>query len=204
MTWTAFQEQYEARGREKAEGYFPFHFEGMTAAELDRARRMLEARGAQGDTTDIDGLRLIGDDQSVARLIAAEPGDTIYGMAFETARRETLFALTGAAAHLAPLLEGTDGGNQDDAALAAQALGRHPLPATLAAPIEGRIADGRHDRALIWLVKAWLSTQGVPIWRSEIFDQQVPFIRAVTQARPGRRAALLADWRAGSAGRLTP
>lgn len=60
VTWTDFCRQFDAAGRDKADGYSPFHFGGSSASELDHARTMLEERSAAGDTVDGDGLRLIG------------------------------------------------------------------------------------------------------------------------------------------------
>ncbi len=120
MTWPAFIAQFHAKGRDKAEGYFPFHFEGMSDDELARARVMMEARGVEGDTTDLDGLRLIGDAATIAKLDAARMADAAHGVAFETARRETLFALTRDADHLAPLLVLLDAPEDRNSAFAAQ------------------------------------------------------------------------------------
>lgn len=203
MTWASFIAQYDATGRQKGEGYFPAHFAGMSAEERDRARDMLEARARTGDTTDIDGLRLIGDDGSVAVLAEMASADASRGVPFETNRRETLFALTRDPRQLEPLLARLDDREDRDAALAAQAIARQPLPASFAGPLAGRIVDGRHEVALIWIVKAWLSAQGVAIWEVPEFDRQVAFIREVTRAAPARRAAILAAWRAAH-GRETP
>ncbi|MFV0624686.1 hypothetical protein ACBY01_11860 [Sphingomonas sp. ac-8] len=196
MTWTAFIVQYDAQGREKAEGYFAFHFAGMDTEEIARARAMMQARGVAGDTTDLDGLRLIGDAGSIVALEAAQPQDKAKGIAFEAARRETLFALTQDPRHLVPLIDRLDVREDRDAALAAQAIARHPLPSFLTPALAARITDGRHEAALSWIVKAWLSARGEAIWQVPVFDANLPFIRSVLSARPAARAALLADWQA--------
>ncbi|KQO12765.1 hypothetical protein [Sphingomonas sp. Leaf242] len=195
MTWTAFSKQYEAKGREKADGYFPFHFEGMDANELTRARALMETRGSAGDTTDLDGLRLIGDAGSIAVLEAAEAQDKRLGIAFECARRETLFALTGNARFLAPLIDRLDTREDRDSAFAAQAIARHQLPPSFATVLAARIADGRHETALLWIIKAWLSAQGEAIWQVPVFDANLSFIRSVIAERPAARRALLETWR---------
>ncbi|WP_314375891.1 hypothetical protein [Sphingomonas paucimobilis] len=194
MTWPVFIAQFHAVGRDKAEGYFPFHFEGMSEDERARARVMMEARGVEGDTTDLDGLRLIGDAASVAKLQAAQAMDRVHGIAFEVARRETLFALTNDADHLAPLLTLLDAPEDRDLAFVAQALARHPLPPSFASYLESRIVDGRHEVALLWIIKAWISAKGEPVWRVPVFDANLPFIRKVIAARPATRAVLLHSW----------
>lgn len=195
MTWPVFIAQFQAKGRDKAEGYFPFHFEGMSDEERARARAMMEARGVEGDTTDLDGLRLIGDASTVAKLEAARTQDGVQGIAFEVARRETLFVLTRDADHLAPLLMLLDAPEDRDSAFAAQALARHPLPSTFAPKLAARMLDGHHEVALLWIVKAWLSARGEDVWQVPVFDAHLPFIRQVMAARPANRAALLDAWR---------
>ncbi|MBN3537430.1 hypothetical protein JYA61_11755 [Sphingomonas pseudosanguinis] len=194
MTWPAFIAQFHAQGRDKAEGYFPFHFEGMSDDDLARARGMMEARGVEGDTTDLDGLRLIGDAATVERLEGAEAKDGVHGIAFEVARRETLFTLTQEADHLSPLLALLDGAEDRDSAFAAQALARHPLPPSFAPSLAARIVDGRHEVALLWIIKAWLSARGEAVWQVPVFDANLPFIRKVMAARPATRNALLDAW----------
>lgn len=194
MTWPAFIAQFHAKGRDKAEGYFPFHFEGMSDDELAHARVMMEARGVEGDTTDLDGLRLIGDAATIAKLDAARVADAAHGVAFEAARRETLFALTHDADHLAPLLVLLDAPEDRNSAVAAQALARHPLPSSFAPLLAARILDGRHEVALLWIVKAWLSARGEPVWQVPVFDANLPFIRQVMAARPADRSTVLDEW----------
>jgi hypothetical protein len=198
MTWTAFIAQFNATGRQKGEGYFPAHFEGMSEQEESRARQMMEERAALGDTTDIDGLRLIGDAGTVERLTAIASEDRRYGVPFAVNRCETLFVLTQDTRHLEPLLAILDDREDRDAAFAAQAIARHPLPTTFAPALAERIRDGRHEISLIWIVKAWLSTQGIAIWQSGMFDAHLRFIQDVTRARPADRGTLLEAWRASS------
>ncbi|WP_375244866.1 hypothetical protein [Sphingomonas parapaucimobilis] len=194
MTWPVFVTQFQATGRDKAEGYFPFHFEGMSEDERTRARSMMEARGVEGDMTDLDGLRLIGDAGSIARLEAAQAVDRVHGIAFEVARRETLFALTQDAEHLAPLLNLLDASEDRDSAFAAQALARYPLPPSFAPSLAARMVDGRHEIALLWIVKAWLSSRGEAAWQVPVFDANLPFIRKVMAARPAVRESLMQAW----------
>jgi len=195
MTWTAFIAQFDATGRQKGEGYFAAHFEGMSGEELSRARQMMEERAGLGDTTDIDGLRLIGDTSTVERLIALASADHRYGVPFAVNRCETLFVLTKDVRHLEPLLAHLNDREDRDAAFAAQAIARHPLPATLAPALAERICDGQHEISLLWIVKAWLSSQGVAIWRPDIFGAHLGFILDMTRARPADRLAMLEAWR---------
>lgn len=200
MTWTAFIAQFDATGRQKGEGYFAAHFEEMSGEELSRARQMMEERAELGNTTDIDGLRLIGDTSTVERLIALASADHRYGVPFAVNRCETLFVLTKDVRHLEPLLAHLDDREDRDAAFAAQAIARHPLPGTLAPALAERICDGQHEISLLWIVKAWLSAQGVAIWQPDIFDTHLGFIRDVTRARPADRLAMLEACRMPSPG----
>lgn len=167
----------------------------MSSEELSRARQMMEERAGLGDTTDIDGLQLIGDVGTVERLIALASADHRYGVPFAVNRCETLFVLTKDVRHLEPLLARLNDREDRDAAFAAQAIARHPLPATLAPALAERICDGQHEISLLWIVKAWLSSQGVAIWRTDIFDAHIGFILDMTRARPADRFAMLEAWR---------
>jgi len=193
MTFAAFQAQFDATGPEKGDGYFPYHFDGMSADERALARGMLEQRALAGDTVDLDGLRLVGDDETAARLEAAAALDRRYGIRWEVARRETLVAIRNDPVPLQPLIERADDRDADVSKAAAQALGRHRLPHSFAAPLADRLVDGRHEQALLWLVKAWLSTMGEEIWQVPVFDANLPFIRAVMAQAPRRRAEMLRD-----------
>jgi hypothetical protein len=180
MTWTAFIAQFHATGRQKGEGYSAAHFEGMSEQEKSRARQMMEERAARGDTTDIDGLRLIGDAGTVERLTTLASEDRRYGVPFAVNRCATLFVLTRDARHLEPLLALLDDGEDRNAALA----------------LAERIRDGRHEVSLIWIVKAWLSAQGIAIWLPDMFDAHLGFIQDVTRTHPVDRGTLLGAWRA--------
>jgi hypothetical protein len=193
VTFATFLRQYEAIPPEKLGGYFPFHFEGLSADERDRARAMLLERALRGDTIDLDGLRLVGDADTVARLVAAESLAATFGPRFDVVRRETLFALTGDAGHLAGLLPWIDGGEVEIRRFAAEALARHALPADLAAPIVARLADGRHEEVAIPLVKAWLATQGQPVIGLAAFQQRLPLVRAIVSATPSARPGIMAE-----------
>jgi hypothetical protein len=193
VTFATFLRQYEAIPPEKLDGYFPFHFEGLSADELDRARAMLLERALRGDTIDQDGLRLVGDADTVARLLAAESLGATFGPRFDVVRRETLFALTGDAGHLAGLLPWIDGGEVEIRRFAAEALARHALPADLAEPIVARLADGRHEEVAIPLVKAWLATQGQPVIGLAAFQQRLPLVRAIVSATPSARPGIMAE-----------
>lgn len=191
MIFPDFLAQYQAQ--EKGQGYFPFHFEGMMEEERACARAMLLERALGGDTVDLDGLRLIGDARTAARLEAAKDLDAAHGYRFAVLRLETLFVLTGDANHMLDLLKWIDGSDADAQELAALALARHPLPSVLARAIVERLADGRHEKIAGSLMDAWLATQGEPIWDMAVFQRHLPLIRRVLNARPAQRPRILAD-----------
>jgi hypothetical protein len=191
VTYATFLRQYEASPPEKLDGYFPFHFDGMSEAERARARAMLLDRALDGDTIDLDGLRLVGDADTVSRLKAAEGLDATYGPQFDVVRRETLFALTQDYRELAGILPWIDSGELEVRRFAAEALSRHALPTALAPAITERLADGRHEEVVIPLVKAWLSTQGEPVLDLATFQQRLPLIRSIVSAQPAMRPELM-------------
>lgn len=191
MTLSQFLQQYGAQGQEKGDGYLARHFEGLSPAELERARDMLLQRAFQRDTVDLDGLRLIGDRRTIESLEAAAGLAATLGSRFDVVRRETLFALTRDAHHLAGLFQLIDEEDVDIARFAADALARHPLPANFAGPIVERLADGQHEASIIPLTKAWMSTQGQPILDSTAFQKHLPQIRAITSAPPAERPRVI-------------
>lgn len=90
-----FMRQYEAQGREKAEGYMPSHFAGMTGAERRRAADLLYDELSHDAGMAADGLVML--DRGVARERltrfvaeqAAEPVPTIgeiYARLYELTR----------------------------------------------------------------------------------------------------------------------
>ena len=175
------------------EGHFPADFEGMSNHERARARDMLLERALAGDTVDLDGLRLIGNAQTAARLEVANDLDAVHGARFGIVRLEVLFVLTGDANHLLELLRWVDGTDADAQEFAALALARHALPSVLAGSIVERLADGRHEAVAGPLVDAWLATQGHAIWDMMVFQRHLPLIKKVLNARPVQRPALLAN-----------
>jgi hypothetical protein len=194
MTFAIFVRQYAATPPAKLDGYVALDFEGMSADELVRARAMLLDRALGGDTIDLDGLRLVGDADTVIRLTAAaEDLDATFGPRFGVVRRETLFALTSDIRHLAGLLASIDAGEPEIRRIAAEALSRRALPAELADAIADRLADGRHEDVVLPLVKAWLATQGEPVIGLAAFQQRLPLVRAVVSAPPSARSKILAE-----------
>ncbi|QYE34408.1 hypothetical protein KZX46_16745 [Polymorphobacter sp. PAMC 29334] len=193
MTFSDFQRQYDAVAQEKGEGYFPFHFAGMSGDELAHARSMLLERALAGDTVDLDGLRLVGDATTVTGLRAAANRVASLGARWDIVRRETLFQLTSEPAELEPLLAMTDGGSDDEAKMAAEALARHSLPGDFGERIAERLTDGRHECIVGPLVDAWLASRGVRIWEMSVFQKHLTFIKAACAAGPARRKKILAD-----------
>lgn len=192
MTFAAFLTQYEATGREKADGYFPAHFSGMSDDERARARAMMLDRALDGDTIDMNGLRLIGDDGTAVRLEAAGTETVRFGFRLDIVRRETLFGLTGDPRHLAGCLTWLDDADPSAREFAAEALARHRLPPDLADPLARRLADGQHEDIALPLAIAWLGTHGLDASAAEDFQRHLPFIRSVLNTPPARRPAVLA------------
>lgn len=109
MSFKTFLRMYEAAQTTKRDGYSPSDFADMSDEERIRARAMLLERGLTGDTIDIDGLRYVGDQQTVTALMAAENCAADFGPVFDTQRLETLFVLTGDPHHLLSLLTWVNG-----------------------------------------------------------------------------------------------
>ncbi len=192
MSFANFLRRYHLAPPEKLDGYSASDFAGMSGEERARAQAMLLERGLCGDTIDLDGLQYVGDRQAAAALEAAGQRAAELGPRFDIQRLEILFVLTADERHLLKLLSWTDQQGRQAAGLAAEALGRHRLPADLAAPIAARLADGRHEDIVRQLVEAWLATRGELVGRDmAAFGRRLPLIRAISAARPGARMALL-------------
>lgn len=192
MTFARFLQQFEAIGRIKGDGYDPAMFSGMTDAELARARSMMLERGLAGDTVDLSGLRHVGDEATIAALRRASAPAGEGGAGWDMIRLETLFALTGEPAVLAPLLDQLDRGTGESRRQAAQILAGLPLPASLAAALAHRLCRLRYRHLALPLSQAWLTTQGLRLDRPGAFQAHLPLIRAIVAAWPWRRAPLLA------------
>ena len=188
MTFARFLQQYEATGREKGDGYDPSMFGGMTAAELERARAMLLDRALAGDTVDLAGLRWVGDEAVVAALRGASGHRADWDMG----RIETLFALTGDAAAIRPLLDYVDGADAAERVRGARVLAGLPLPAGLARPLADRLCRAWRRDVVLPLAQAWLATQGLGVTDPAEFQARLPLIRLIVHAWPWRRRRVLA------------
>lgn len=194
MSFATFLHRYQSTPPEKLDGYSAADFADMSVEERAQARAMLTERGLAGDTIDIDGLRYVGDEQTVAALIAAEARAADFGPVFDIVRLETLFVLTADPRHLARLLAWIDGPDAKARSFAAETLTRHRLPADAADAIVVRLADGRHEDIVRQLVEAWLATRGEPIGSDlAAFQRWLPLVRAILAAAPAKRPELLMD-----------
>jgi len=194
MSFATFLRRYHSTPPEKMDGYSAADFADMSVEERAQARAMLTERGLTGDTIDIDGLRYVGDEQTVAALSAAEDSAAEFGPVFDIVRLETLFVLTGDPHHLARLLAWVDGPDERARSFAAETLTRHRLPADFADPIVARLTDGRHEDVVRQLVEGWIATRGEPTGSNLAeFQRWLPLVRAILEAAPASRAALLAE-----------
>jgi len=109
MTWADFKRQYDAEGREKADGYSPGDFDGMSEDERAQARSMMLERALRGDTIDLSGLRYVGDADTIARLEDARGIVAQLGWRDDIIRHDVLYDLTGEAHFLTDLAHYLDG-----------------------------------------------------------------------------------------------
>ncbi len=190
MTFAAFLARYGATGRVKGDGYDRSMVADLTDAERERARAMLLERGLAGDTTDVAGLRLVADDATIAALREAAVLAPLRGVEWQVTRIETLFALTGDAADLDPLLTLLDIRRTREAA--AQALARVALPFAFAESLATRLERWRYRRVALPLVIAWLQTRGLDLRDPVAFQSHLPLVRRIVRALPWRRMSVLA------------
>ncbi len=194
MTWIDFRRQYEAQGREKADGYARADFEGMSDDERAHARGMMLDRALEGDTTDLDGLRHVGDTSTASILASASEARTGHGWRYDVLRHEVVFEITGDHGHLtglSPYLDARDGEMQTRAA---QALASCVLPPECLAFLEERIVDGRHEPAILPLLTAWIAVQRRSACDPACFQRHLEFVRLICRTRPRRRSGLLSDY----------
>ncbi len=194
MTFAAFQQQYDSLPTQKLDGYSASQFEGMSETEREKARSMLVERAfREGDIFDLNGLRFVGNDTTVAQLAQATDAADRHGWRFDIIRREVLFVLTSDHAWLLGLTRWLD--DRDPAAQerAATALQSHPLTPAFEAIIVDRIADGRHEDSLLSLLSAWIALRDGPGLDPMRFQRNLPLIRAVSAASPRARPAILQE-----------
>jgi hypothetical protein len=199
MTFAAFLRQYEATPPDNLDGYFPFHFEGMRREERDRARTMLLDRALSGHTIELDGLRLIGDAQTIAALQDAEAGTAQYGADFSITLREVLAVLMANTRPLDGLFAWIDGDDANVAERAAETLARHLLPRDFLEPLTARLCDGDHEAIISSLISAWWSAGRSEIMNMHVFQRELPFIRRLSATPPLARRSLLEE-KAGAPG----
>lgn len=193
MTWDRFIAQYEAQGREKGDGYLPSYFAGMTAEELATARAMMLRRALGGDSVDLDGLRYIGDADTVTALDAARSGSPAQEWSFDIVRLNVLYVLTDDQIYLAALSRYLDGGEADAQSRAAYVLASHVLPHEADEFLLQRLADGRHEPAFNGLMSAWIGLHERRRCDAMCFQRHLALIRRVSNAAPQDRPALLAE-----------
>ena len=194
MTFAAFQQQYDSLPTQKLDGYSPSQFEGMSEAERERARSMLIERAfREGDIFDLNGLRFVGDETTIAQLAQATDAADRHGWRFDIIRREVLFVLTSDHDWLLGLTRWLD--DRDPAAQerAATALASHPLTPAFEPIIVDRIADGRHEDSLLGLLSAWIALRDGPGIDPMRFQRNLPLIRTVSAASPRARPAILQE-----------
>lgn len=199
MSWYSFQQQYDAQGRDKGDGYLPSYFADMSADELARARAMLLASALDGDAIDLSGLRYVGNAETVAALEAARDGAPAQNWSFDITRLDVLYALTGDQVYLAALSRYLDGRDAEPQVRAAYVLADHVLPREAEIFLIERIGDGRHEAALDGLLSAWIGLHQGARCDVMCFQRHLDLIRQVHNASPQRRPALLADAVAGVA-----
>ncbi len=199
MSWDRFRQQYEAQGRAKADGYSADHFAGMSDLEQAEARTLLLERALAGDTTDLSGLRHIGNAETISALAAFDHAADRFGCHYDIGRCEVLYDLTGNSAHLETLLRYLDGPPQAVQETAANAIAWHVLPPEAEPYIAARIADGRHDAIILPMLQTWIGIQQRAVCDSASFQRHLPLIRRVKDARPGKRQALLDELAPGLA-----
>ena len=194
MAWGDFLRQFEAQGREKGDGYSPRDFDGMSQDERVRARAMMLERALTGDDIDLlSGLRYIGDAATAATLDAAAATTANFGWSFDITRLQVLFELTGQQRYLTDLARYLDGRDPKAQERAGYALTWYVLPPEAEPFLLDRIADGRHDPALLPLLKAWIALHQRAMCDTPCFQRNIALVRTVSNARPFSRRALLAD-----------
>jgi hypothetical protein len=186
MTFSTLLHQYESVPTQKLDGYSPSQLEGMSEAEREKARSMLVERAfREGDIFDLNGLRFVGDETTIAQLAQATDAADRHGWRFDIIRREVLFVLTSDHEWLLGLTHWLDDRNPAAQERAATALASHPLTPAFEPIIVDRIADGRHEESLLGLLSAWIALRDGPGIDPMRFQRNLPLIRAVSpRARP--------------------
>jgi hypothetical protein len=193
MTWADFKRQYDAEGREKADGYSPGDFDDMSGNESTRARSMMLERALRGDTVDLSGLRYVGDAQTVAALEGSAGLVAQLGWRDDTVRHDVLYHLTGDTRFLTDLTRYLDGCDSEAQERAARSFTYVLLPPEFELFLVDRIADGRHEAAILPLLQAWIGLRKRSVCDVMCFQRHLDFIRRVNDASFTQRRAMLTD-----------
>ncbi len=192
MTWADFRRQYDFEGREKADGYSPTDFDNMSGDERARARSMMLERALRGDTIDLSGLRYVGDADTVRALEDAAATVAQLGWRDDIIRHDVLYQLTGQPRFLIDLTRYLDGRDAEAQERAARSFTWFVLPVELEPFLIDRIADGRHEPAILPLLQAWIGLRERSVCDIMCFQRHLAFIRRVSDAHPAHRRAMLA------------
>lgn len=196
-TFERFLRRFEAQGRDKADGWSPGDFEGLSSAERDRARDLLLGRIRQGDTVDMAGIRPVADAR-VVETLAALYREGRFNPVQTAVLAETLWLLTGDAHYARELLRLLDADDVQAAGFAATVVSRLALPGELADEVAARLCDGRHEHIVLPLAQNLLRLAGFPMETTADFQARLPLLRQVIGTDPPRRAALIGQLLAGS------
>ena len=182
--------QYEAEGREKADGYSPADFDGLSEPERDRARAMMLDRALQGDSIDLSGLRYIGNAVTIEALTASDATGR-FAWDLDVIRHQVLYELTAEQHWLTDLSLYLDGRNGEAQQRAANVFAWYVLPPAMGDFLADRIVDNWHEAAILPLIQAWIGVQMGQTCDLMCFQRHLDLIRSVANARPGRRRDLL-------------
>lgn len=176
--WDQFLAQYEAEGQERLDGYSASHFDGLSDAELARARAMVIARAEDGQTPEIRALPLLRTPAAlpvVEGLLARERGPTLVRLA----ACEAGWALTRSPGYQHEMLAIAEAGDDFVRARALTAVTSLPLaPAALEAVLT--LLRTEEDEALaVQLAQGVLQGHGVAVEDDEDFERALPLVRAL-------------------------
>lgn len=193
MTWADFKRQYDAEGREKADGYSPSDFDDMSGNESTRAHSMMLERALRGDTIDLSGLRYVGDAQTIASLEVSASLVAQFGWRDDIIRHDVLYHLTGEPRFLTDLTRYLDGCDPEIQECAARSFTYIMLPPKFELFLVDRIADGGHEAAVLPLLQAWIGLRERSVCDTMCFQRHLQFIRRVSDASFTQKRATLTD-----------
>lgn len=197
--WDRFQSAYDALGRERAEGYLPTAFEGLTPDERARALAMLLARAEAGEPPEVLALAHFDEPaarDAVARVFAAERGPTLLRLAAARAG----WALTGDPKYQAAVAHLADRGEGVVRRIALVEVCSMPLTPEALAHVTARLLTEADRVTAVQLAKAVLRSRGVAVDDPEDFQRALPQLRALAAPDLAARAAAVARLGAPRAG----